>query len=65
MHHRRSDTAEYVEIIERDFAKVRAELAALTCAVSALTRENANLKHENYAKDQVIAELRRTITEKI
>lgn len=56
---RRSDTPEYARLIETDYAKARTELAALVIAVSTLTTECANLRHQIYAKDQELATLRK------
>lgn len=58
---RRSDTPEFAKILEADFAKANRELAALELAVKALTTENANLRHEVFAKDQELAELRKRV----
>lgn len=56
---RASDTAEYARIIEADFAKARAHLAALDLAVAAQSREIANLQHQLFAKDQELTALRK------
>lgn len=56
---RRSDTPEFARIIECDLAKANADLAALAVSISALTMENANLRHQNYAQAQELVKLRK------